>query len=370
MTSSESREEYAVRPFRPGDDDGFLRLYETVWDRPRSPAWFQWRFLDAPYLDAPPLFVAEHDGEIVGTRGFIALRLRAGETTPIALLTVDTMVHPDHRRQGLFSRMTEAALDHYADDVSVVFSQPTENALSGYRKLGWRVAGPLTTWYRVQDPTHLLEDRLDDPVDGLFGGVASGLARSHQRLRDSLADLPEDVSVTTRESVAVGTLLDLYRSAVPDAIHALRDEAFYGWRFGSPAWDRTTYVASTGSERLAAAVTRTRTTHGGTTITQLADVQPLAGDGRRRAALARILDRVVRDHEESTVLAVPAGLVPDSVLTAHGFLSDARPPLSLAVDHRSVHAVRPLGRTDWSVGERPLLDRGNWLLSFAEQDTT
>jgi len=98
-----------------------------------TPEWFQWRFQENPYVDHVPVFVATTDGDVVATRPFFVLPMSIGGTETLALLTVDTMVHPDHRRQGLFTALTEASIQWYARrEPTFVFNQPTTAARPGF----------------------------------------------------------------------------------------------------------------------------------------------------------------------------------------------------------------------------------------------
>src|SRR6056297_2662577 len=128
---------YVVRPHRPGDRARFLELYDDVFDASRSEEWFSWRY-GGPYADRPRMFVAERNGELVGAEPFISFSMRAGDEVELAIQPADAMVHPDHRRNGLLTRMTEQALDYFEDrEPSFVFNFPNEEAKSAYLKLGW-----------------------------------------------------------------------------------------------------------------------------------------------------------------------------------------------------------------------------------------
>ncbi|MFB9804071.1 GNAT family N-acetyltransferase [Haladaptatus pallidirubidus] len=91
---------YVVRWYEERDLSGFLSLDRAVFGRNRSERWFRWKYVDNPYIDHVPVFVVEKDGEIVGTRPFLAFRMRTGSETVLALQPADTMVHPEHRRRG------------------------------------------------------------------------------------------------------------------------------------------------------------------------------------------------------------------------------------------------------------------------------
>ncbi|ELY92984.1 hypothetical protein C483_06630 [Natrialba hulunbeirensis JCM 10989] len=150
---------YTVRPFRPSDRSAFLSLYEQVFDQERGTDWFRWKFERNPFVDHVPIIVAERDGELVGARSFFAQPIRNEETVFRAFQPCDTMVHSDHRRQGLFGRMNELALQRYtgqAQNPAFCFNFPNEHSKQGNINHGWRDVGTVPMYYRPQDPSTVL----------------------------------------------------------------------------------------------------------------------------------------------------------------------------------------------------------------------
>ncbi|WP_164974716.1 GNAT family N-acetyltransferase [Halegenticoccus tardaugens] len=371
----EADDAYEVRRYAPGDRNGVLALDQIVWGRPRGADWFVWKYVDNPYVDHVPIFVAERDGEIVGARPFMAFRIRSGDRTALALQPSDTMVHPDHRRRGLFSRMTARAVDYYAErDAAFFFNFPNELSRAGYLKLGWRDAGLRTTFYRVQDPESLAPSRAGG-AGRAVARLATPLARGYCLARDRRSDSSDGIAIERHADVPADLLASLYERRVPDRLHALREPRFYRWRFASPVWNRTTYVARRDGTPVAGLVARTRTTTDGVTVSQFAEIVPLVGDRDWLAALSRLFDVALAGHAASDLVAVAAGGVPRNFLVRRGFLPDDAPPLSVLKRSRCTIVARPL-RDDleeddaWTLNGRSLVERDSWLLSFGERDTT
>ena len=62
---------------------------------------------------------------------------------------VDTAVHPDFQRRGLFRSLNEAAIEIARDDgVDLVFNTPNAQSRPGYLKQGWRDVGPIGVMIR------------------------------------------------------------------------------------------------------------------------------------------------------------------------------------------------------------------------------
>ncbi|WP_224333416.1 GNAT family N-acetyltransferase [Haloprofundus halobius] len=365
--------EYRIRGYEAGDRDGLLALDRAVWNRPRGREWFDWKYAKSPYVDHVPIFVAERDGEIVGARPFLVLPLRAPSATGIAFQPADTMVHPDHRRQGLFTRMTAAALSHYADAADgpdLYFNFPNDMSRSGYEKLGWRNAGRRTTFYRVQNPSALVGTRLNE-VGESFARLTTPVARRYYRTRDRAARTDRRFVVHRHRTLPVERLADLYERSVPDRLHAHRDERFYRWRLSSPLWRRITYVVEDEDGALVGLVARTRTTKDGVTITQFAELTPLVGGDEWLAGVSRLFEAALEEHADSDIVAAAGSGLPREFLAEHGFLADDERPLSLLTRSRATVVARPT--TDdgpWEFGGVPLDERKSWYVSFLERDTT
>ncbi|WP_253736646.1 GNAT family N-acetyltransferase [Halohasta salina] len=366
---------YRIRPYEPADLAGFLRLDSRVWDRTRSREWFRWKYADNPYTDHTPVFVADYDGEIVGARPFLAMPLRVDDRSVLAFQPADTMVDPNHRREGIFRRMTTRALAAYRDgEPALFFNFPNQHARPGYLDLGWRAVAPEVTYYRIETPT-----RVRGQNNGLgqrAADIARPLLRGYYGARRALSTPPDDLGVREVDGAPVELVAGLHDRRRPSTIHAGRTEQFLRWRLASPIWERRTYLVGDppDEEPIAAVVARSRTTDDGLRLTQVIDVAPLSGGPRWQAALWRGLDAVIRTHPTTALFAVSDGAIPHRTLAAFGFLRDDSLPLSRLTTFDSMLVVRPNGDVDdetaWRVGGRAVDDPDNWCVTFAERDTS
>lgn len=354
------RERYAVRPFEAADRDAYLALYETVFGGRPADAWFDWKYASNPYADHVPIVVAERDGSLVGARSFLALALRTPGGRVGAFQACDTMVHPDHRRRGLFTRMTRHALDRYAGgDPALSFNFPNRQTLAGNRKLGWQLVENLAVYYRYQDLAARLP-ALPRPVR--WAATAGG--RGYLRLREQLGrPAADDVIVTRAPGVPVGTLATLAGRRSPDRFHVPRDEQFYDWRYGRPDRSYVTYLAWRDGTRVGAAVFGT----GDGSVVQLMEFLPRTA--RQEPVSAALLRAGLRDHPDASVVTGLADDVSPSTLAAFGFLDGAAWPLRRFVGTRPF-VVRPFAAdgTGWELHGADLRDPDNWLLSYGEFD--
>lgn len=134
-----------IRSYREGDEKQILKLRRAVFGdldpvRLKESTW-QWQFQNNPSGKAV-CFLAESDGEIVGQYATIPTRFSIhGKETRLAF-SCDTMIHPDYRRQGMFSALAREAYDHLETqrNINLVWGFPNNQSLPGFTgKLGWRM---------------------------------------------------------------------------------------------------------------------------------------------------------------------------------------------------------------------------------------
>ena len=349
---------YRVRTYEPGDRDGILSLFETEWGYRPSADWFDWKYVDDPYLSHVPITLAERDGEIVAVQGYVPCRLRRGERIARALKPVDAVVHPDHRRNGLYSRITERAIRRYEKrETALFFNFPNAASLGAQEKLGWSEVTVVSMYYRVQRPGELIPDeRSVGPIEL----AADTVARAGLGLCDRLSPADGTFDVERYASPPAETLELIYESDVPRELHALREARYYRWLLDAPTLDHTTYVATRDGRPVAALVTRID--EDGRVM--IFDALPLASN---HDAFADLLAAVVADNRDASVLSVTDQTLSPGLLSRFGFVSYETPIVSRCCDPTYM-AVRPL----WSDGDPApfsrdeLADAGNWCLSFLE----
>ena len=363
--SDEPSDTYDVRPYEPGDRDEILSLYELVFGETKDPEWFAWKYEDNPYVDHVPILVATTEGTVVGARPFFALCMSCNHARDVVLQPCDAMVHPEHRRQGLFTRMTERAIERYQGDCRYFFNFPNHRSLPGNRKLGWRSVSELVFHYRIENPGRVAAARSDRASVQLASRLGTVLARGYYRLRDALSSPPPEISIRVEDGIPAEQLTALYRSSVPDGVHVARDERFYGWRFGNPEWRYTTYLAES-EAGVEAALTAGTSTGSGLNATRIVDVVPT--ENTPEDVHGALLDGVLTDQSDTDIFCTREQGLSGTALRDFGFHRNDTFPLSL-VATRTTQVVRTLTE-EWEHHDVDVTDPDNWCLTFAEFDTS
>ncbi|WP_117594346.1 GNAT family N-acetyltransferase [Haloprofundus halophilus] len=371
----DERESYRVRQYEPTDREAVLSLYETVFDR-TDPNWFDWRYVENPYLDETPVAVAEteSDGEIVGARPSVPIPLRAGDERVLAVVQVDPMVDPDHRRRGLFSKMVTHVYDHYATrepQVSIGF--PNEAVLGALDKLGERlslhrgVTREFPVYYRVQNPT-ALASLGGERAGKTLGKLATAATRGYLSLRTG-TPADADVSVRRETGVPAEELAGLVAASPLSHVHADRDAEFYAWRYANPRFEYETLLAERRGSPVAAFVVGTQLGLD-SAVVHVTDVAPLTGGEAWVDAVDALLARVVADNEDADLLSVFGEALPERLLGKYGFARNDEGPLS-RVTSPNYLVARPLtdeSVDEWTVGGRRLSDGERWRFTFCERE--
>ena len=357
---------YTIRMFEPSDRTEWLELFAHVHNTSPSPEWFDWKYEANPFAPRTPIIVAEHDGQIVGTRPLLAMPIRAGEWQDIAFEHGDAMVHPDHRRQGLFSAMVERAVEEYrAAGAPFIFSFPNEKSGAAYRKLGWPVVGTVAEAYRFHHPGTVLANRLEV---SLPRWLERALDRSHRVVDGSRAvvqPLPAGVQTEVMDEIPIPALRELYLSNIPQQLHAERTVEFLHWRFANPNWNYMTFIGRIDGEAIAALIVGYRREQAGTHIVRITDVLPVDETWRRNLVLEVLIGDVVSAFEDSDLFVIPSTVIPESIRRRWGFIDKKRWPLD-RVTLETTLVVKPLAELPSTVVPTAL---DGWKPTFVEYDT-
>jgi GNAT superfamily N-acetyltransferase len=145
----------------------------------RTPEQWQWKHALNPFGESIVLVAAEGD-RVAAVRAFMRWRLAIPDGGEVSCVrAVDTAVHPDYQRRGLFRSLNESALEIARDDgVDLVFNTPNAQSRPGYVKQGWRDVGPIGVMVRPSRRmlARRAEDGLPEPSQILLGAErATGL---------------------------------------------------------------------------------------------------------------------------------------------------------------------------------------------------
>ena len=204
---------FTVRPYRPGDEYGILRLFNDVFAVgnpdfvPRPLDHWQWAFRDNPL--SHHTFVAEAEGRIVGNYTAMPQRWRTPDGILVGSQALDSCVAPEYRRSlkktGLFLQLAGDWFDHYGrpDRDVLVYGFPNPQAFRvGTRLLDYRpvrcpvpeLSLPLAAFRTAGESVRAvsLRERFDESIDALDAKHTKPLScvRDHRYLNWRYVDCP------------------------------------------------------------------------------------------------------------------------------------------------------------------------------------
>ena len=152
-------------------------LYRTVWGVGRSAEHLAWKLFDAPFDPIPPVLAM--DGErCAGVYAVISTPLILDGAKVMGAQSVDTMTHPDYRRQNMsvtLARFCYAEAERRG--FTLVYGVPNENSYPMFmKKLDWRHIDDVVRHVRPLCAPKRVPRLLAGPLDmalGLHAGAAA-----------------------------------------------------------------------------------------------------------------------------------------------------------------------------------------------------
>jgi len=130
-----------MRKFKPSDIDGIIKLVNIVFNRNFTKEWWKWKYELNPngfFGEEGDIWVAEADNKIVGYYAIMPETIKFYSKVITVAQSVDTAVHPDYRRRGIFTSLANKVYADAKNRYDFIYGFPSEMAYKGFIKLGWK----------------------------------------------------------------------------------------------------------------------------------------------------------------------------------------------------------------------------------------
>jgi GNAT superfamily N-acetyltransferase len=343
-----------------------VELFHLCFDDEMSPDAWDWKYRRNP--SAPPgdeVIVALDGGRIVGARPFMFADMWLGNERVRAAQHCDTMVHPEHRSQGIFGRMGRLSLQWLRENgCALSYGFPGPMSRPGFLSQGYRVAAETEVLFRPVNPARLLSQKLGNrPLAAGLGFLCGKLIEAGAvGTRRAGAFEVEVFDRFADELGAVDGLRD------ESAITLVRSESCLRWRFDdSPRHDYKYVVARAGDKLRGYAVVSVQKQPDGLVYGLIVDYLVKDGDPACFSALMeRCLVELGRsDHDITMVWAFSEPGLREELLRGLGFKSSLRFPYRRFFQYSYMDALR----LDERVGrDVDVYDAASWRVTHAFSD--
>lgn len=236
MTTDIATPPWTLDRYRPGDEQGILELFRTVFGKARSLEHWEWQFRRNPY-GGPFAAVARRisDGAIVGSYSVMPVQLNLVGKPVLACQSVDTAVHPEFRGQRIFERTANECYEWCrSEGLQAVIGFPNASSYPGFvRNLAWRrIVFPIE--YRLRLGLASAERRRigGGPLALLGDAWLRGVGQIRRGSRPSVPGGSGTASVFSVEATAPTDYDALWNEWKPQEVLSVwKDVAYLRWRY-------------------------------------------------------------------------------------------------------------------------------------------
>jgi hypothetical protein len=222
------KQEYKIVKYRPEFKSQIIELQTHLWspELAANTAYLEWKYEQNPYLDTPQIYLALYAGKVVGMRGMYGAKWEIGH--PSQTLSVvcagDSVTAPEHRKCGLYKRITRVALNDLANiGYSYLFSLSTGPVtLASSLSMDWRSVGSLQMMIREARQRTISSSKEQHSFPYLNRNV------TERRLEVS-------PYVSIEGTARAKAMAELVEQVGNDGrIRHARDQQYFAWRFKNP----------------------------------------------------------------------------------------------------------------------------------------
>jgi GNAT superfamily N-acetyltransferase len=364
--------EYDIVKYHPGYKGQVLELQKHLWnlDVKVNAAYLEWKYELNPFRPETPLiYLAVHDGEVVGMRGMYGSKWQTGRPPEIlhALSSGDTVISPGHRNRGLLGELMKAALnDMAALGCTHVFS------LSASPVVRLR---SMTMGWRGVDDLQLMNRRVYHGI--ILHHLKTGLSflraakkrhnfyslDTNRGRRRRMVSPHVSVDKTPRPE-AMAELVE--RTADSGLIRHVRDKRYFAWRYKNPlSLYRFLFWEESGLEGFLVLQTKRYKDYINVNMVDWEAADPRVRSGLLQTAIE------LGNFDKLVIWSTAISNEAKAVLENTGF-NHATIQKGLGQD-RPTFLIRPVREkpleTDWVFADRRLLDPANWDLRMIYSDS-
>ena len=352
---------WLVRTYEEGDENRIFDLWNAVYPEQTrdKKGWLSWWRWTCENPAGGRVWLAEHDGRIVGQYRITFVDLKVGDTVLKAFQAVDLMTHPDYRGQGVNSSLKTRAIEDATEaGFSIEFGFPNERSYAMHAKHpGFFDPGTMELLIKPLNWKNFLKAKVRNGwLAAILGIMARGvfdkiLARTRE------APYVEGLHVNRVRSFD-NRIERLWRGiSSQHKVMVVRNEQYLRWRYSAPGQSYLIFAAEKQEHIVGYLVAADRISGGGSNMTYIYDLVAESTDVMH-SLLSKLLERCKLMELDLILYPLIANRTYRRTLNRNGFIS--------------VPFVR--GRkfvgicTSQSLLTRFLARRENWFVQIGDSD--
>lgn len=294
---------WILRKYEEGDEKKIVKLMKSINGSWHSLDYWYWKYRDncAGFFN-DLLWVAEANGEIVGQYTIIPVYMKVGKTEILGSQSVDTIIHQDYRRQGIFEETARRTYDS-AKKHNIAITYGFTNIGPSYegfiKKLDWSKVYFMTHFVRIFNWEKIIKKYTKNQI--ILKTVSAALKNIYKQRRS-----PTKTGLEICEIKSFDDEINEFWKEISKEYNAIirRDRTYLNWRISNPDTTYITVIAKDQGRIVGYAIaTVTRKTFRGITlkIVSIADIIALSDYD---TAVFQLLNHIERMFKDSGVDAI------------------------------------------------------------------
>jgi hypothetical protein len=252
---------WVARRYQPGDEVQILDLRRLVFgdadEQRNTESYWRWEFRDNP-AGRGRIWLAVAADRIVGQYAVVPIRMQYCGEVVMGSLSLETMTHPDFRRQAVFATLANKLYeDLERESIPVTFGFPNKNSVEGLvTKLNWTCVRSLPVLAKPLDFPGIVKRLVGEgAVARAVNVVSSPLARRLFRPTRAFGAKPTKIKWIERFDARMDAFWE--QVAPRGRVAVVRDSTHLNWRYlDNPGREYRAMVAERGGEIVAYLITR------------------------------------------------------------------------------------------------------------------
>lgn len=222
---------------------GLLTLFQASFGHGIPTGVWEWKYILNP-LASPheKVVVAVDRDKIVGARNLLLAEMWVKDRKVKSAQPCDTMVHPEYRGKGLFSRMNQVAIEHFKErDYAFFYNSPNHQSRPGYLKQGWRIVTQTEILLITANPGNLILCKLKNKPAARIIAPPFKLISSFYRSNKVQYSGDYRIEVNENFHERLSSVDGLRNKSTIDLV---RSEGYMGWRFDRHPSHKYIYITA------------------------------------------------------------------------------------------------------------------------------